>query len=61
MRDTTVLHAISRTETKVAAHKYAHTLYCVALYITMLAGFALGLSPHVKGVLPWEPEGPLGP
>jgi len=46
-----------------------HTVYCIALYITMLAGFTLDFSHHVKGlfshnvkrVLPWEPKGPLGP
>ena len=55
---TNVIHALSRTDTQVAAHKYTHTLYGVALYITMLAGFTLGFSPHVKRVFfPWEPEG----
>ena len=55
---------ISRTETQVAAQKHTHTLYCVALNITILAVSTLGFSPHdKKGVFffPEEPEGPLGP
>ena len=37
------------------ANKHIHTLYCIPLCLTMLAGFTLGISPHC------EPEGPLGP
>jgi len=42
------LHALSRTET--AAHKYTHTLYCISPYITMLAGYTLGFSSHIKRI-----------
>jgi len=46
---TNEIHALSRTETQVAAHKYTHTLYCISPYITMLAGYTLGFSSHIKG------------
>ena len=61
---TNEIHALSRTETQVhvAAHKYTHTLYCISPYTTMLAGYTLGFSSHIKRLFFFvEPEWPLGP
>jgi len=44
------IHALSRMETRVAAHKYIHTLYSISLYITTLAGCILDFSSHIKRV-----------
>ena len=42
---TNEIHALSRTETQVAAHKYTNTLYFIAL-------FTLGFSHNVKSFYP---------
>ena len=39
---------LSRTETQVVVRKHRQNLYCVALHMTILAGFKLGYSPYVK-------------
>jgi len=54
---TNEIHALSRMETRVAAHKYIHTLYCISLYITTLAGCILDFSSHQKGFFSWNLNG----